>query len=235
MDKIKKKPSRKKIFCVYQCVDSRPDSIQKPENRGRVFPKRYIGKTYNFTKRKSKHYSEMRKKCITPFHKYLRAVRKNYHRWSIIADGLTEKQAMDKEKSLIKFYDTNVSRGGKGGYNATDGGDGTSGYKYTEEQRKARSGENNPNWQKPLTKEQKEKISKTKTGVKQTPEQIEIITRGHQKKALDDLKKNPMQCIFKRGNRYQVMIQHKYQGLFKTVPEAMACRDKYYHVHFKTV
>ena len=262
MPKKKRKLSRKKIFCVYACIDSRPDELQKPDNRGRVFPKRYIGYTRDFKERKRQHCKDMQGGCTVPFHNYLRAVPKKYHNWSIITDGLTEQQAKDKEKALIKFYDTNVCRGGKGGYNATDGGDGTSGHKWTEEQRKAmsgennhmygkrgkdshwfgrthtkeakekmikaHSGENNPQWNKHHTKESLEKMSKAKKGKKPTPEHRENVTRGHRKRRLGYLKKNPMQCIRKRYNKFQVKIQGKYQGTFKTIPEAMAFRDECY-------
>ena len=235
----KRQLSRKKIFCVYQCVDGRPDELQKPENRGRVFPKRYIGYTNSFKKRRSDHYKDMTAGCIRPFHNYLRAVYREHHNWSIIIEGLTEQQAKDKEKALIKFYDTNVCRGGKGGYNATDGGDGTSGYKYTEEQRKAKSeamrGENNHQWGKPHTKEHKKKqgkaISKALTGVKYTAERIEIHKKVQQKKALDSLTTNPMQCIRKKWNKYEVTIQQRFQGSFKTISKAQIFRDNYYLIN----
>ena len=216
------------------CVDMRPDSMQKPENRGKVFPKRYIGETGNFKERKRRHYNKVRKGGKTPLCDYLRTVSEEYYRWVIIADGLTEKQAKDKEIELIKFYDTNVCRGGKGGYNATDGGEGVSGYTYTEEQCKARSermkGEKNPNWRRQMSwsEEHKRRLSKTMTGKKLSPEHVENRTRVERMRLLNSLATTPMRCIQKIGNKYQVAIQSKYHGLFPTYEEARAYVWKWY-------
>lgn len=49
----------------------------------------------------------------------------------IYKDNLTEKEAFELEKELIIFYSTITNL-----TNLTDGGEGTSGYKYTEEQKK---------------------------------------------------------------------------------------------------
>ena len=224
----KRKLSTEKSHCVYWCLDMRPDALQKPENRGREVPKRYIGETNDFRGRKDKHYSVMRKGGQTPFCKYLRAVPEEYHHWEVIADGLTEQQANDLETALIAKFDTNVSRGGKGGYNATDGGEGTSGHKHTKEYCEARSGENNPNWQKEYTKEERAQISKTLTGRKHTTERVENNTKAKRKRLLDNLKNNPMQCIRKRGTRYWVNIQHKHHGSFTSYEEARAYAWKWY-------
>lgn len=47
-------------------------------------------------------------------------------------EGLTEDEAMKMERDCIARYKTNVSNGGHG-YNCTDGGEGISGYRHTEE------------------------------------------------------------------------------------------------------
>ena len=46
----------------------------------------------------------------------------------ILYSNLSEKEACEKEKELIKIYDSKNN-----GYNLTDGGEGTSGYHHTEE------------------------------------------------------------------------------------------------------
>lgn len=61
-------------------------------------------------------------------------------------------------------------------FSYTKGGEGTSGYKWTDEQKKQKSGENHPNWGKPLPEEIKKKISKTKKGKKWTEEQKKKIS-----------------------------------------------------------
>ena len=65
----------------------------------------------------------------------------------ILFDGLTRKEACDKEVELIAYYKTNIHRyGDEYGYNLTDGGDGTFGHKVSdmsiEKMRLARLGKN---------------------------------------------------------------------------------------------
>lgn len=84
----------------------------------------------------------------------------------IYASNLSEEEAKRMEILLIKLFKTNCKRYGDDyGYNMTDGGDGTSGYKYTEEQREAmrhththlfESGENHPMFGKHQSEETKE-------------------------------------------------------------------------------
>lgn len=50
----------------------------------------------------------------------------------ILFDNLSENDAKNKEKELIIMYNT---KNKNNGYNLTEGGDGSSGYKYTDEQR----------------------------------------------------------------------------------------------------
>ena len=74
----------------------------------------------------------------------------------IIANELTEKEAQQKEIELIALYKTNCLKYSKPsyGYNMTDGGEGISGYKHTqewkEEHSKRMSGENNMHYGVPL-------------------------------------------------------------------------------------
>jgi group I intron endonuclease len=58
----------------------------------------------------------------------------------IIEDLLTEKEVLEREKVFIAFYKSNICRyGNLWGYNLTDGGDGISGHKHTEESKKKMS------------------------------------------------------------------------------------------------
>lgn len=86
-----------------------------------------------------------------------------------IAIGLTKEEAENMEKELIVKYNT---RNKKYGYNISEGGNGNTGHKLTQEQKdyisiqtkKALSGKKPPNYGKHLSKETKEKISKNRKG-----------------------------------------------------------------------
>lgn len=105
-------------------------SIYKLTNQ--VNNKYYFGKTIDFKRRMSKH------KCSAKKAKtYIaRAIRK--HGWQnfnveIIIKEVPEEDLDMLEKSYIEIFDAMNPRRG---YNLTRGGEGTSGYRYTEEQRK---------------------------------------------------------------------------------------------------
>lgn len=85
----------------------------------------------------------------------------------------TEQEALDREAYWVGFYKSNVSKYGKAfGYNLTDGGEGSSGYKHTEENKQLMSllkqgvfdGEKNPNWGKTTSDTVRLAISKAKRG-----------------------------------------------------------------------
>lgn len=80
----------------------------------------------------------------------------------ILAVWQTEKEALDHEIFLISCF----HKLGHKLANITSGGEGTSGYKHTEERKQKLkelwSGQNNPNFGKILSKQTKEKISQTK-------------------------------------------------------------------------
>ena len=105
----------------------------------------------------------------------------------IIANGLTEIEAKNKEIELIALYKTNCNRyyNPTYGYNMTDGGDGGLGRPHTPESRKKigqsslemwknpeireililkRSGENNCNYGKIFSDETRQKISESRKG-----------------------------------------------------------------------
>lgn len=102
-------------------------------------------------------------------------VPKDKSRIIIIQEELTELQSFILERYYIRWFGrkdlgTGILR------NRTDGGEGSSGTKYTEEQRKqmsiSRSGKNHPNWNKKHSEELKQKIRITNTGKKQSTETI---------------------------------------------------------------
>ena len=86
----------------------------------------------------------------------------------IIAEHLTEYEAKEFEKILIKTLKCNVNKD-KYGYNCTDGGDGTSGKLMSEEEKKKRrikySGKGNPYYGKKHSNEIRQKMSKNHADV----------------------------------------------------------------------
>jgi group I intron endonuclease len=86
----------------------------------------------------------------------------------IIAEHLTEYEAKEFEKILIKTLKCNVNKD-KYGYNCTDGGDGTSGKSMSEEEKEKRrikySGKGNPYYGKKHSDEIRQKMSKNHVDV----------------------------------------------------------------------
>lgn len=97
----------------------------------------------------------------------------------ILFEGLTEDEAKNKEKELIAKYKSN---NGKYGYNLTEGGDGTYGYKHTdktkEKCRQARLGKTPWNKGKHTTEEAKEKSRLSHSGKHHTEQTKEKIRQG---------------------------------------------------------
>lgn len=84
---------------------------------------------------------------------------------------MTDEQANELEKYYIALYKTNINRyGNEYGYNLTDGGDGVSGIKYSEEEYQRRVEQMRQNGLKhkgvPLSEEHKKKLSEAKKGEK---------------------------------------------------------------------
>jgi group I intron endonuclease len=124
----------------------------------------YIGKTVRtLDKRKHSHRSAAKRGSKHFFHAAIRKYGFESFDWTVLAHGDT-----DAELSRIEIYfiATFGTRAPHGGYNLTDGGEGTSGFTFTEEHidKLSRSHKGIPN-----TAEQKDKISKALTGRKHGP------------------------------------------------------------------
>ena len=116
-----------------------------------TFPngKRYVGKTAHINRRvlNSKQYAEQ------PFiYNALNKAERNGDTVELeyLSGYETPDVASSIEKQHIALYKTNVCRYGNGfGYNLTDGGEGVSGYKWTEEERADKAAATTNLWQDP--------------------------------------------------------------------------------------
>lgn len=124
----------------------------------------------------------------------------------IIEETEDEAYCLEQEKHWIDFYKTNICKYGKYfGYNLTDGGEGVSGYVYSEEQKEMRSdrqmghkntffGKNHSQETKnnisiahigkPISESTKRKISKKLAGIPksiETKNKMSISSKGKQK------------------------------------------------------
>lgn len=84
--------------------------------------KMYVGKTYNFEKRKREHIYDIDDNC--PFHRALKKYGLENFKWEIIDTASSDEEICDKEKYWIKTLRTCVSEKNSQGYNVTLGGEG---------------------------------------------------------------------------------------------------------------
>ena len=115
-----------------------------------------------------------------------RAIRRAFEKYGwdgfehkILFQGLTREEACEKEIQLISEYNT---RNPKYGYNICVGGGGTVGCVMTEDSRRRwrekMTGPNNPNFGKPMSEEQKEKLRQINLGKKLTEEHKQKISES---------------------------------------------------------
>ena len=90
----------------------------------------YIGKTIDFVKRKSAHLRCSRNESYFVFHKALQKYGEDNFKWEIILKD-KESNLSDREKDFISEYDCHYLNGY--GYNMTLGGDGTLGFRHSDE------------------------------------------------------------------------------------------------------
>lgn len=140
-------------FCIYKITNL-------------INGKIYIGKTSDINKRWQKHI-EIAKLKSPRLYQYLHKSINKYGVENfiieIIEDFLDEQNAFEKEKfwiTQLNTKDQNI------GMNLTDGGEGTSGLKWSEESRDKIRGPNNHNFGKPIADDIKIKISISVSGEK---------------------------------------------------------------------
>jgi group I intron endonuclease len=153
-------------------------SIYKATNK--INGKSYIGFDSKWPRRKHKHHFEYKERTS----KFYNAIKKygwDNFEWEVVYQSKDGKHCLETmELKFIKEYNSFNN-----GYNSTPGGDGVVGYKHNNERRKkismsaknrklsdetkkkmseSKSGINNHNYQKPMSAEQKKKISDTLKG-----------------------------------------------------------------------
>jgi len=101
--------SMKKKYVVYKVIN-------------KINGKLYIGKTYNFEKRKREHFCDINDDL--PFHRALKKYGKENFEWEIIDTAETEKEILKKEIYWIKKLNTCIHSKNSNGYNITLGGNG---------------------------------------------------------------------------------------------------------------
>jgi group I intron endonuclease len=154
----------------------------------------YIGQTVKTLEmRKSLHLSNLKKGSDLYFHRAIKKYGEENFKWEILCE-LDSKEKLDEmEKFLISIYKKEKC----GCYNMTDGGDGATGYKHTEENKKKISESNkgriNPykgRKRKPLSDETKKKLSEAHKGKiisEETRKKISTANKG--KKRSEESKK----------------------------------------------
>ena len=82
----------------------------------------YVGKTYNFEKRKKEHIYDIDNDI--PFHRALKKYGIDNFEWEIIDTGIDDKEIIEKEIYWIKKLNSCIHFQNSNGYNITLGGDG---------------------------------------------------------------------------------------------------------------
>jgi hypothetical protein len=180
-------------FYLYVYLDPRKPGSYQFNYYHFEFEPIYIGKGKNY--RKNDHIYECRlnnsvnKKKINKIRKILNIGLEPIIK--IIDKSSSEAEIFKKEIYLIDLIGRHDENRGSL-CNLTNGGDGVSGYKWTEEQRKTfietRTGKNHPNYGKPRSEETRRKISEANKGKKHTEEHRRKNSEAKKAAMTDNLK-----------------------------------------------
>ena len=207
----------------------------------------YIGKCNNIKKRWNAHKTAAKRKAVNDFSYLHQSMLKyGFENFKIepIEQFESEKAALSAEMYYIKLYNT---RDDSVGYNLTDGGDGSSGYKHTGESKKIMSeckktsylGENNPFYGKTHTKETKEKQKADKIG-KYDGEKNPFYGKKHSEESREKISKHCFRRTWFLSEKDVEEIKYKRHTLglnYKEIAEgykvgwdtiAKACRGEYF-------
>lgn len=173
-------------FCVYKITNL-------------VNGKIYIGKTHDIDDRWNNHLDLAKYKCkgYSYLHKSINKYGSENFTIEIVENNLSEEMALDREKFWIKELNTKNS---DFGMNLTEGGEGTSGLKWSEDSRDKIIGENNHNYGINISKLMKDKNPDIFSGINNG-----FFGKKHSKEVIDFLKNrnisNEIKNIISEGCR----------------------------------
>lgn len=158
----------------------------------------YIGKTYNIKVRFNAHKAAARRSNKNDYSLIHRALNKyGFENFQIesLAEYSAEEDALQAEKEFIKKYN---SMNRDAGYNLTEGCDGSSGFKFTEEQKRSLNqekkltyiGENNPFYGKNHSEESLKIISQKAIERNMSGENNPFYGKQHSEESLRKIIKN---------------------------------------------
>ena len=149
--------------------------------------KQYVGQTINIEERYKQHRKDAKNENKNSI--FYRAIRKygfDNFEFKVVETDIDISKIHEREKFWIKELNTKSPNG----YNLTDGGEGTFGYRHTEEAKK--------------------KMSELKKGMKLSPEQIERLRRGNiGRKLSEEHKKILVEAVKKANTGRKLTEEHK--------------------------
>lgn len=188
--------------------------IYKVENL--INGKIYIGLTIRTLEaRKSQHIRDaLNNKDKNVFHRALRKYGEENFKWEVIDNAETEEELKEKEIYYISFYNSYIHAENSNGYNLTYGGEGTSGYKLSNESKRkigdkskgrifneeTKKKMSNARKGKTFTDEHKQKISDSKKGVSRSEETKKKIREANIGKKHTEDTKEKISKAFKGSN-----------------------------------
>ena len=170
---------QEKNFCVYKITNL-------------VNGKIYIGKTYDVNARWEKHVkiaTNREEKAYQYLHKSINKYGADNFTIEKLEENLTEQESFEREIFWIKTLN---SKNPDVGMNLTDGGEGASGLKWSEDSREKIRGSNNHNFGKITPDDVKEKLKISSTGRKLSTEAKLKISETHKNKTISDEQKNQL-------------------------------------------
>lgn len=169
-------------FCVYKITNL-------------VNGKIYIGKTSDINTRWNKHVkiaSNQEDKAHQYLHRSINKYGAENFTIEKLESRLTEQESFNREIFWIKTLD---SKNPNVGMNLTDGGEGATGLKWSEDSRKKIRGSNNHNFGKITPDSVKEKLKIASTGRKLSNETKIKISKSHKNKIISDEQKTQLSEI----------------------------------------
>jgi len=145
--------------------------------------KLYIGWTGDIAEQRwNEHCSSAKYGSKYYFHNAIRKYTRDGFDWNVMKSFTSDNEAKEEEKKCIAIY----KEFGYTLYNMTDGGEGITGYKFSEESKQKmskshiglQSGENSPNFGTSLSEETKRKIGLKNKGRALSEEQKQNISNG---------------------------------------------------------